>query len=108
MQRYFVLLVTLLAACANTQVTQDEVLRFQSTHHPVYGTSGMVSVQERLAAEVGARILAEGGNAVDAAVAVGFSLAVTLPQAGNIGGGGFMLAYDADSGDTTAIDYYAH
>ncbi len=105
MQRYLVLLVTLLAACANTQVTQDEVLRFQSTHHPVYGTSGMVSVQERLAAEVGARILAEGGNAVDAAVAVGFSLAVTLPQAGNIGGGGFMLAYDADSGDTTAIDY---
>ncbi len=105
MRHCLVLLVTLLSACVNTQVTQDEVLRFQSTHHPVYGITGMVSAQERVAAEVGARILAEGGNAVDAAVAVGFSLAVTLPQAGNIGGGGFMLSYDADSGDTTVIDY---
>jgi gamma-glutamyltranspeptidase/glutathione hydrolase len=50
-------------------------------------------------------VLADGGNAVDAAVAVGFSLAVTLPRAGNIGGGGFMLVYDSESGQTTVIDY---
>jgi gamma-glutamyltranspeptidase/glutathione hydrolase len=51
----------------------------------------MVVSSEALASEVGARILAAGGNAIDAAVATGFALAVTYPQAGNIGGGGFML-----------------
>ncbi|NIA26450.1 MAG: gamma-glutamyltransferase [Desulfobulbaceae bacterium] len=105
MQRFIILFVTLLAACSTTQVTQETVPRFQAQHHPVYGTAGMVVAQERVAAEIGAKVLADGGNAVDAAVAVGFSMAVTLPRAGNIGGGGFMLAYDADSGDTTAIDY---
>ncbi len=65
----------------------------------------MVAAQNRLSAEVGAAILAEGGNAYDAAVAVGFSLAVTLPRAGNIGGGGFMLIHDAASGENIAIDY---
>jgi gamma-glutamyltranspeptidase/glutathione hydrolase len=54
---------------------------------------------------VGADILAAGGNAVDAAVATGFSLAVTLPRAGNIGGGGFMLIHDAESGEDIAIDF---
>jgi len=105
MRRCLILLITLLAACVNAQVTQEVVVRYQSQRHPVYGTAGMVAAQERVAAEVGAQILAAGGNAVDAAVAVGFSLAVTLPRAGNIGGGGFMLVYDADSRDTTAIDY---
>ena len=47
----------------------------------------------------------KGGNAVDAAVAIGFALAVTLPQAGNLGGGGFMLSYDARAGQTEAIDF---
>ncbi len=105
MRHCLILFVTLIAACANAQVTQEPVVRYESQRHPVYGTAGMVAAQERVAAEVGAQILAEGGNAVDAAVAVGFSLAVTLPRAGNIGGGGFMLVYDADSRDTTAIDY---
>jgi gamma-glutamyltranspeptidase/glutathione hydrolase len=71
----------------------------------LYSTTGIVTAQNSIAAEIGAQVLAEGGNAVDAAVAVGFSLAVALPRAGNIGGGGFMLVYDAESGATTAIDY---
>ena len=73
--------------------------------HPVFSKQGMVVSQEALASEVGAKILAEGGNAVDAAVATGFALAVTLPRAGNIGGGGFMLAYLADQNRTIALDF---
>jgi gamma-glutamyltranspeptidase/glutathione hydrolase len=65
----------------------------------------MVSAQNRLSSEIGAKVLAEGGNAIDAAVAVGFSLAVTLPRAGNLGGGGFMLVHDAANDETIAIDY---
>lgn len=74
-------------------------------HHPVAGRSGMVVSQEMLASEVGAEILARGGNAVDAAVAVGFALAVTLPRAGNLGGGGFMLVYVAEEEKVYAFDY---
>lgn len=73
--------------------------------HPEISEQGMVVSQEVLASQVGAEILAQGGNAVDAAVATGFALAVTLPQAGNIGGGGFMLVYLADEERTVAIDY---
>ena len=73
--------------------------------HPVYAEHGMVASQEALATNVGVDILKRGGNAVDAAVAVGFALAVTLPQAGNLGGGGFMLVHIAKTGETVAIDY---
>lgn len=73
--------------------------------HPVWAANGMVSAQERLAAAIGRDIMAKGGNAVDAGVAVAFALAVTLPRAGNIGGGGFMLVHDAKTGQTHAIDY---
>jgi gamma-glutamyltranspeptidase / glutathione hydrolase len=66
--------------------------------------NGMVVAQEALGARVGADILQKGGNAIDAAVAVGFALAVTYPRAGNIGGGGFMVIHRADGSDTT-IDY---
>lgn len=65
----------------------------------------MVVSEERHATEAGLRVLKEGGNAVDAAVTVGFTLAVTYPRAGNIGGGGFMLIYSAASDKTIAIDY---
>ena len=61
--------------------------------------------QEAVATEIGLEVLKSGGNAVDAAVSVAFALAVTLPRAGNIGGGGFMMVYDAESGETVAIDY---
>jgi gamma-glutamyltranspeptidase/glutathione hydrolase len=66
---------------------------------------GMVASQERRATEIGLDVLARGGNAVDAAVAVGFALAVTLPKAGNIGGGGFMVVHLADRHEDIAIDY---
>ena len=68
-------------------------------------SDGVVVTQHYLATEIGENILAQGGNAYDAAIAVGFALAVVLPRAGNIGGGGFMVIYDEDSNDTYAIDY---
>src|SRR5881275_1091212 len=73
-------------------------------HEPVYTRKGMVVAQEPLAADVGVAVLKSGGNAVDAAVAVGFALAVTHPYAGNLGGGGFMLVRFAD-GRSTFIDF---
>ena len=73
--------------------------------HPVEATNGMVATEQNLASQVGLEILKKGGNAVDAAVAIGFSLAVSLPNAGNIGGGGFMLVHDAKSGKTIALDF---
>src|SRR5208282_5845972 len=72
---------------------------------PVIAAHGMVVSQEAAASRIGVDILKRGGNAVDAAVAVGFALAVTLPVAGNIGGGGFMLIHRADLKKTVAIDY---
>jgi gamma-glutamyltranspeptidase / glutathione hydrolase len=72
---------------------------------PVLASHGMVVAQEGSAAKIGVDILRRGGNAVDAAVAVGFALAVTLPRAGNLGGGGLMLVYLAKEKTTVAIDY---
>ncbi|MBK4726143.1 gamma-glutamyltransferase [Pantoea agglomerans] len=74
------------------------------TFHPVKAQHGMVASVDATATEVGVKILEQGGNAVDAAVAVGYALAVTHPQAGNLGGGGFMLLRTA-SGNTTSIDF---
>src|SRR5664279_2283626 len=71
---------------------------------PVLGQHAMVVAQEPLATDVGVAVLKAGGNAVDAAVAVGFALAVTYPFAGNIGGGGFMLIRLANGG-STFIDF---
>lgn len=72
---------------------------------PVIDAHGMVASQEALATKVGVEILKRGGNAVDAAVAVGFALAVSLPRAGNLGGGGFMMVHLRDRNETVAIDY---
>jgi len=81
------------------------IVRYDTIHHPVLGTKGMVSSQRMLASQIGADILAKGGNAIDAAVATGIALAATLPRAGNLGGGGFMLVYLAKENKTIAIDY---
>ena len=70
----------------------------------VTAANGMVVAQEAIAARIGVDVLKNGGNAVDAAVAVGFAMAVTYPRAGNIGGGGFMVIHRA-GGEDTVIDY---
>ena len=105
MRRTCLLILALQLSSVCTLASAQETVTYKKMHHPVYSKTGMVAAQNRIPAEIGAQVLADGGNAVDAAVAVGFSLAVTMPSAGNIGGGGFMLVYDAESGTTTAIDY---
>ena len=69
------------------------------------GNQSMVSTQHFLATQVGVDILEKGGNAYDASVAIGFALAVVLPRAGNIGGGGFMVMYDSSDNNNYSIDY---
>ena len=78
---------------------------YVSPYHPVVGNEGMVVSQNKLSSNIGIEILNKGGNAVDAAVAVGFSLATTLPRAGNLGGGGFMLVYIKEMDEVFYIDY---
>ena len=81
------------------------IIEYQSINHPVIDDDGMVVSQRMIASEVGAQILKDGGNAVDAAVATGLALAVVLPRAGNLGGGGFMIVHLKDKNETIAIDY---
>jgi gamma-glutamyltranspeptidase/glutathione hydrolase len=86
-------------------VADAPIIDYQNRYLPAYGKAGMVVSPEKLAAEIGLDMLKQGGNAVDAAVATGFALAVTLPRAGNIGGGGFMLIHLAESNEQIFIDY---
>ena len=91
-----------------TNASQLAANRYDSSNdifHPVYGKNGMVASEQGLATQVGLDILKQGGNAIDAAVAVGFALAVVLPNAGNIGGGGFMVLHDDKTGKDVAIDF---
>ena len=91
-----------------TNASQSAASRYDSSNdifHPVYGKNGMVSSEQGLATQVGLDILKQGGNAIDAAVGVGFALAVVLPNAGNIGGGGFMVLHDDKTGKDVAIDF---
>ena len=92
-------------ATSNNANNDQAIYSEDAIHHPVWAKNGMVATQEALASDIGLQILKDGGNAVDAGVAVGFALAVTLPRAGNIGGGGFMMIYDAKQGKTVALDY---
>src|SRR5579862_7490944 len=73
-------------------------------HQPASGDHGAVATRTRFASEAGIEILKKGGNAVDAAVAIGFALAVTYPQAGNLGGGGFLLTFEPKRG-VQFLDY---
>src|SRR3954453_20557737 len=93
MRRYLPLLIAFILA-----------VPAQATRQPVRARHGMVVAMESIAADVGVSARENGGNAVDAAVAVGFALAVTHPFAGNIGGGGYMLIRMAD-GRPPFIDF---
>ena len=95
------LIFILFSLTASTQSYLD----YPHPYHPTSTTKGMVVSQNYLSSDIGAMILSNGGNAVDAAVAVGFSLAATLPRAGNLGGGGFMMIYDAKSNSIATLDF---
>ena len=90
--------------------TGGDIVSYDTIHKPAIARGGMVVSQNAIASKVGGDILKKGGNAVDAAVAMGFALAVTLPRAGNIGGGGYMLVHmaakDGKPAADIAIDYY--
>ena len=87
------------------QPDSEPLFEYSAINHPVIGRRGMVASHNLLSSEIAAEILAKGGNAIDAGAALGFALAVTLPRAGNIGGGGFMLVHVAALNRTIAIDF---
>ena len=98
----------LFVICAAPAAAQERRVYSPSdlvTIHAVSAEHGMVVAQEKLAARIGADVLRQGGNAVDAAVATGFALAVTYPRAGNLGGGGFMVIHLAERNEDVTIDY---
>lgn len=99
------LLICALAKPASAQTDQAPLIDFQTRFIPAMGADGMVVGPETLASEAGMQMLRQGGNAIDAAVATGFALAVTLPRAGNLSGGGFMLIHLAETDQQVFIDY---
>ncbi len=107
--RRLVATFALIAACCVPATAQEQRREYTppaaGTVHAVVAEHGMVVAQEKLAAQIGADILRQGGNAVDAAVATGFAMAVSYPRAGNIGGGGFMVIHSAARHEDVAIDY---
>tara|TARA_B000000460_G_scaffold247454_1_gene222530 strand:+ start:433 stop:2139 length:1707 start_codon:yes stop_codon:yes gene_type:complete len=98
---FFCLFLCLIESKLFSQTTLD----YDERVHPEIAKNFMVVSQNKYATEAGYKILEQGGNAIDASVAVGFALAVTLPRAGNLGGGGFMLIYKSDSQEISTIDY---
>ena len=93
--------ISILQVCSSLADTNTAIYSSMDRFHPVFAPEGMVASQEALATRIGVDILEQGGNAVDAAVAVGFALAVTLPRAGNLGGDvgtifEFLAVHDAD------------
>ena len=100
-----ILFFSLLLCLSNNTLFAQTTLDYDNRIHPELAQDYMVVSQNHHSTDAGYQILKQGGNAIDAAVAVGFALAVTLPRAGNLGGGGFMLIYTADSQEVSAIDY---
>ena len=101
----FLVLIFICFSSEARLMAQDAIYSSTSIHHPVVGAEGMVSTQHPEATKVGLDILKQGGNAIDAAVAVGFALAVVLPRAGNIGGGGFLLYHHNETDKTICYNY---
>ena len=105
-KKIYIFLVSLLfVSLLGAKAQNLPIIDYSSVTHPEIGSGGMVVSQRKIASEIGAEILREGGNAVDAAVATALALAVVLPRAGNLGGGGFMLVYSEELKKTIAIDY---
>nr|NIX16390.1 gamma-glutamyltransferase [Candidatus Dadabacteria bacterium] len=100
-----ILLFLLSITLFNNQLISEPIITSNEIFQPVIAKNGMVASDNKQATEAGLKILKEGGNAIDAAVTVGFTMAATYPRAGNLGGGGFMLIYLADSKEVIAIDY---
>ncbi len=106
LRRLAILLATLLSASLPLQANEPPPFIGQGARAlPVLAQHGMVVAQEGTAARAGVEVLKRGGNAVDAAIATALALAVTLPRAGNLGGGGFMLIHLAKTNTNIAIDY---
>ena len=101
--RLFFIIISLLFV--TTLAIAAPIIMPQAIFTPTQAKHGMVVTGEPMATRIGVSVLQNGGNAIDAAVTIGFVMAVTYPQAGNIGGGGFMLVYSAKTGKVTAIDY---
>ena len=99
------LLIPVIFSYGYLQARAQTTLDYQNRIHPEISSNFMVVSQNEHATEAGYEVLRSGGNAVDAAVAVGFALAVTLPRAGNLGGGGFVLIYDKNKDKVSSIDY---
>ena len=99
--KLFLILTLTLSACLSSQ----DYLDYPHPYHSTETTKGMVVSQNYLSSDIGAEILSKGGTAVDAAIAVGFSLTATLPRAGNIGGGGFILVYDKKTDSIISFDF---
>ena len=99
------LLLVSLSAVANQPIFESKSKYIPAQQDISYSDRGMVTTQHFIATRVGEKILSEGGNAFDASIAVAFTLAVVLPRAGNIGGGGFMVLYDKESKTPFSIDY---
>ena len=104
-RKIFLSFLSFLLLLTNSNLFTQTTLDYDNRVHPEVAQDFMVVSQNSYATDAGYQILKEGGNAIDAAVAIGFVLAVTLPRAGNIGGGGFMLIYKADSKVVSTIDY---
>src|SRR6266481_81816 len=107
-RRIFAGVVLVIACCLPAGAQEQRRLYTPPTAdavHAVVAEHGMVVAQEKIAAQIGTDVLKHGGNAVDAAVATGFAMAVTYPRAGNIGGGGFMVIHLRERAEDIAIDY---
>lgn len=101
----FVAVLAVVPAAAQQAAVPMPLVSASARFLPVLAKRAMAVTQERRASAIGLAVLQRGGNAVDAAVAVGFALAVTLPRAGNLGGGGFMMIHRAATAETIALDY---
>lgn len=111
LKKFITLLIAVSFAISNIAIsfaqeqTSEPLFEYSEINHPVIGKKGMVASHNILSSQITAEIMEKGGNAIDAGAALGFALAVTLPRAGNVGGGGFMLVHVAKENKTIAVDF---